>query len=264
MRVPNGRSLKGMWLVGVLTCVFAVAAASSARIGDTGCLSSGVQPQYAALGSAPIARAIQMTGSTAAPAGAVCFDKSDSTVLWITVASLIQSSDSRSTFIGRFGAVCQLLGVQYWSTTDQAWRPRVSSAHATNVPNPFEPRADYSAAELATGQDRYYETTDTRSGRSVAYRLRLLLNQPGRVVIETANVEAIKKWGLTIYGPEGLDTMYFLDERSPGVWAYYSITRVLPRNFLAEGHEKSYINRAVALYRHYVSLPTNAEPPSAP
>jgi len=69
---------------------------------------------------------------------------------------------------------------------------------------------------------RRYETADTRSGRSVAYRLRLRLNQPGRMVIETANIEAIKKWGLTIYGPEGLDTLYFLSERSPGVWAYYT------------------------------------------
>ena len=184
--------------------------------------------------------------------------------MWITVASLIRSPDAPNTLIGRFGAVTQLLGVQYWSTTDQKWRPLVSSAYATATARSTEPRVDYSAAELATGQDRYYETTDTRSGRGVEYRLRLLLNQPGRIVIETANVEPIKEWGLTIYGPEGLHTLYFLNERSSGVWAYYSITRVLPRSFLAEGHEKSYINRAVALYRHYVSLPTNAEPPSAP
>lgn len=247
-----------------LTCVVAVVAGPLARADDTGCLSSGVPPQYAALGAAPIAQAIQLTGRRGAPAGAVCFDKPDSTAMWVTVASLIRSSDSRSTFIGRFGAVSQLLGVQYWSTTEQAWRPLVSSARATTAASSSEPRADYSAAELAMGQDRYYETTDTRSGRSVAYRLKLLWNQPGRIVVETANVEAIKKWGLTLYGPEGLDTLYFLNERSPGVWAYYSITRVLPRNFLAEGHEKSYINRAVALYRHYVSLPTSAAPPSAP
>lgn len=241
-----------------------MAAGSFAWADDTGCFASGLQVQYAALDSAPIARAIELTRGQGAPAGATCFGKSDSAAMWITVASLVRSSDSRSTFIGRFGAVSQLLGVQYWSTTDQTWRPLVSSARATTAASPSKPRADYSAAELATGQDRYYETTDTRSGRSVAYRLRLLLNQPDRVVIETANVEAIRKWGLTVYGPEGLDTLYFLTERSPGVWAYYSITRVLPRSFFAEGHAKSYINRAVALYRHYVSLPTNAEPPSAP
>ena len=88
--------------------------------------------------------------------------------------------------------------------------------------------------------------------------------QRRRVVVETSNVDAIKQWGITLYAADGLNTLYFLDERSPGVWAYYSITRVLPASFLAEGHEKSYINRAVALYRHYMRLPTNTEPPSAP
>jgi len=253
-----------MDLLAVLTCVVAMLTGAFARADDTGCLSSGVPPEYAAVGSAPIVQVIRQTGSAVAPAGALCFDKSDSAALWITVASLIRSPDARNTLIGRFGAVTQLLGVQYWSTTDQKWRPLVTSAHATTTARSTEPRVDYSAAELATGQDRFYATTDTRSGRSVAYRLRLLVDQPGRIVVETANVEAIKEWGLTIYGPEGLHTLYFLSERSPGVWAYYSITRVLPRSFLAEGHEKSYINRAVALYRHYVSLPTNAEPPSAP
>ena len=56
----------------------------------------------------------------------------------------------------------------------------------------------------------------------------------------------------------------FLERRSPDVWAYYSITRILPAGFLARGHEKSYINRAVALFRHYMRLPTDAEPPAAP
>jgi len=84
------------------------------------------------------------------------------------------------------------------------------------------------------------------------------------VVVETSNVDAIKWWGITLYAADGLDTWYFLGERSPGVWDYYSITRVLPASFLAKGHEKSYINRAVALYRHYMRLPTDTEPPSAP
>ena len=94
-------------------------------------------------------------------------------------------------------------------------------------------------------------------------RLRKRLSQPGRLVVETANVDAIRKWGLTLYAPEDVDTLYFLSERSPGVWAYYSITRVLPNSVLAEGHDESFINRAVALYRHYMGLPTDAEPPAA-
>jgi hypothetical protein len=163
----------------------------------------------------------------------------------------------------RFGAISELLTVQYWSTTDQKWRPLVSSAAAIAGTNSTHPRADYSPAELATGDDRYYLITDTRSGRATTYRLRLRETQLGRLVVETSNMDAIKKWGITLYAADGLDTLYFLEERSPGLWTYYSITRVLPANFLADGHDKSYINRAVALYRHYMRLPTNAEPPSA-
>jgi hypothetical protein len=62
----------------------------------------------------------------------------------------------------------------------------------------------------------------------------------------------------------GLHTLYFLKKESPDTWAYYSITRILPNSFLAEGHDKSFINRAIAVYRHIVGLPTDAEPPSAP
>jgi len=140
----------------------------------------------------------------------------------------------------------------------------VSSAAAIAGLKSPRPRADYSAGELATGDDRYYLIADTRSRRATTYRLRLREVRPGRVVVETSNVDAIKQWGITLYAANGLDTWYFLDERSPGVWAYYSITRVLPANLLVEGHEKSYINRAVALYRHYMHLPTDAEPPAAP
>ena len=258
--IAAGWLLLGWMLAGV------AAAASpdhSVVAGDSVCEIS-VQPQYAALDSPPIAQVSRTTGDAAGPVGAGCFAKSDSVALWVTVAGVIRTSDSWSNYLRRFGAITQLLGAQYWSTTEQKWRPLVSSAYAVGAENSTQPRADYSPAELATGVDRYYRITDTRSGRDVTYRIRLRVSQPGRMVVETTNVEPIKKWGITVYAADGLHTVYFLNERSPGVWAYYSITRVLPGSFLAEGHEKSYINRAVALYRHYVSLPTNAEPPSAP
>jgi hypothetical protein len=153
--------------------------------------------------------------------------------------------------------------VRYWSTTEQKWRPLVSSASAIASANSTLPRADYSLAELVTGEDRYYSVTDSRSGRAVTYRLRLWENQPTGVVVESANVDAIRLWGITLYAPGGLHTLYFLKKQSPGVWAYYSITRLLPNSLLAEGHDKSFINRAVALYRHIVGLPTDAEPPAA-
>jgi hypothetical protein len=201
---------------------------------------------------------------SAAPVGAACFSETTTAAIWVTVASVVRTADNPETIIGRFGAISKLQTVQYWSVTDHKWRPLVSSAFATLRGGSTQARADYSASELATGEDHYYLITDTRSGRAITYRLRLRQGQRGRVVVQTSNVDAVKQWGFTIYDADGLDTWYFLGERSPGVWAYYSITRVLPASFLAKGHEESYINRAVALYRHYMHLPTDAEPPSAP
>jgi hypothetical protein len=254
---------RGGWLVLAAAVTSAVAMASD-RPAQPVCLSSGVSPVFPALNAAPVAQATRASGSRAFPAGASCFEKSDSAATWITVASTVQTSASLNAFIERFGSVSRLLAVQYWSTTEQKWRPLVLSASAVASTNPRIPRADYSVAELVTGEDRYYSMADSRSGRAVTYRLRLWSSQPTELAVESANVDAIKQWGITLYSPGGLNTLYFLRKQSPDVWTYYSITRVLPNSFLAEGHDKSFINRAVAVYRYIVGVPTDAEPPSAP
>jgi hypothetical protein len=259
------RTLVGVrvrWLL-LAAAVTGVVAMASDRPGELGCLSGDGTLLFAPLNAPPIAQATRVSNGAAPPAGASCFGKSDSAVTWITVASMIQTSDSRDTFIERFGSVSALSGVQYWSTTEQKWRPLVLSASAIASVNSRLPRADYSLAELVTGEDRFYSMTDSRSGRAVTYRLRLSQSQPTGLVVDIANVDAIKQWGITLYAPGGLHTLYFLQKRAPDILAYYSITRVLPNSFLAEGHEKSYINRAVAVYRHIVGLRTDAEPPAA-
>jgi hypothetical protein len=248
----------------VLTGSAEAAEADVVQAAAASCVAEGFEAHYPTLGSPPTAEAIHTKGGSGAPLGAGCFDKTESAATWITVASVVRAQESVSSLIGRFGAISGLLSAQYWSTTDQKWRPLVSSASAIPGPESTKQRADFSVAELVTGDHLYYTITDTRSGRANSYRLRVREAQAGRVVVETSNTKAIKEWGVTLYAPDGLHTVYFLNERSPGVWAYYSITRVLPASLLATGHEKSYINRAVALYRHYMRLATDAEPPAAP
>ena len=255
--------VRGRWIF-LAVAISSVVATASERPGEPACLSSGTPPLFAPLDSPPVAQATRVPGGAAPPAGAGCFGKSDSGVTWITVASVVRMSSSQNTFIERFGSISTLLAVQYWSTTDHKWRPLASSASAVNSASSKLPRADYSLAELLTGEDRYYSMTDTRSGRAVTYRLRLWQSQPTGLVVEVDNVDAIKQWGITLYAPGGLHSLYFLKKQSPDIWTYYSITRVLPNSFLAVGHDKSYINRAVALYRYITGLPTDAEPPSAP
>ena len=228
------------------------------------CFAAGVPPQYAPLNAPPSVHVTRLTSAATSPAGSSCFEKSDSAVTWLTVASLVQTSDDRNAFIERFGAISKLLAVRYWSTTDHKWRPLVSATSAIVGETPGRLRADYSVAELASGENDFYSVTDSRSVHEVTYRLRVWPTSADNLVIEIVNVDAIRQWGITAYAAGGLHTLYWLQHRSAGIWAYYSITRVLAHSSLAEGHNKSLINRAVALYRHFVGLETDAEPPAAP
>lgn len=229
---------------------------------DPDCLGT-VRPQYAPLDSPPnIGFTRVASGHPTAP-GAGCFNNPDAPATWLTVASLVTSAESAAALMERFGAISKLLPVQYWSTTEHKWRPMVSAAAAIVSSDSRQPRADFSLAELLAPGDRYYSLTDTRSGRPTVYRLRVRSPRSTELTVDIANVDPIKQWGITLYAPDGLRTLYILQQRAPGIWAYYSITRLLPGSFLAEGHDKSYINRAVALYRHLVGIPTNTEPPAA-
>ena len=105
---------------------------------------------------------------------------------------------------------------------------------------------------------------DNRSASDVIYRMRVRENGTNRVVIETENVTAVRWWGLTLFKPGALHSVYFLEQRSPDVWSYYALTRIVDGSWLVAGHDKSYINRVVALYRHLAGIPTDLEPPAAP
>ena len=85
-----------------------------------------------------------------------------------------------------------------------------------------------------------------------------------RIVIETENVAPVRWWAVTLFPPGALRTVYILEQRSTGIWSYYALTKVAGGSWLVAGHEKSYINRVVALYRHLAGIPTDQEPPAAP
>ena len=226
------------------------------------CLDN-VQPQYPPLNSPPNIGFTRVADGHPTAPGASCFDNSDVPATWLTVTSVVTSVDSVTGLLARIGAISTLLPVQYWSTTEHKWRPMVSAAAAVVSPNSRQPRADFSPTELLAPGDKYYSMTDTRSGRATVYRLRVRSPRAAELTVDIVNVDPVKQWAITLYAPGGVHTLYLLQQRAPGTWSYYSITRLLPDTFLAEGHDKSYINRAVALYRHLVGIPTNTEPPAA-
>ncbi len=168
------------------------------------------------------------------------------------------------TLATRIGAISAMKGVRYWSTTDKSWQPLVTDAYALEGPDASQRRADFDAAQVSSGRSLYYAQSDNRTGGQNVYRDRVVAAEPDRLMIASENVSALKKMGITLFEPGEMQTVYVVERRAPGVWGFYSLTRVrMASSLLPTGSDASYINRSAALFRHVASIATDKEPPAA-
>ena len=219
---------------------------------------------YAPVGAAPTIQIWKPPSVATLPAAASCleFFQPDMRML-VSVAGSFENSSGTKGILARFGEVSKLLSVRYWSTTGQEWRPLVLAATALTQ-DAGQPREDFANSELQDGRDVYFSQRDSRGAGEVIYRMRVRDSSPVRVVVETENVTPVRWFAMTLLERGGLKASYFFRQRSRGVWTYHSVTGIAPGSWLISGHENSYINRVVALYRHIVGIPTDLEPPAAP
>ena len=165
--------------------------------------------------------------------------------------------------LGRVGRISELTGIRYWSTTRQHWAPLIVGASALAGPESAHHRQDFSPPELVQGSTLYYQQSDNTSGKAT-YQLRIASVSPNRLIFETENITAIRYLLLPIFPPHQFQAIYFLERESPEVWRYYSVARTgKDANGLANGHDSSTINRAMAFFRYLVGIPTDQEPPAA-
>jgi len=220
---------------------------------------------YAPIGAAPEIQIWKQADFAKFPSQAACLGSSTLDVhMLVSVAGSFENAGGAYGILRRFGEVSKLPVVRYWSTTEQKWRPLVLAAAALTTRDSGQPRKDFTDAELQSGQDVYFSQRDSRGAGEVIYRMRVRESSPAHLVIETENVTAVRWFTMTLLKPGGLRALYVFRERSRGVWTYHSLTRIAEGSWLIAGHENSYINRVVALYRHIVDLPTDLEPPAAP
>ncbi len=164
----------------------------------------------------------------------------------------------------RLGAISELAGIRYWSTTRKRWRTLVTAARALSDPAGDLPREDFSPAEMTEGKTLFFEQEDNLSGKAI-YRMRIRAVAPDRLVIDTENIGTVRYLLVPIVRPGGIQSITFLDRESQDVWRYYNLMRTgKAANPLIAGYEASAINRAVAYYRYLAGIPTDEEPPAAP
>jgi hypothetical protein len=175
-------------------------------------------------------------------------------------------SGSADAVLERFGAISSLVGVRYWSVTDSNWNNMFVRAVALAGPDSKKTRGDFSTAELRSGRTLYFVAADNRSGKDAVSRLHVIAADSEHLVIETENVTPLRWMFLTYAAPGNFQTWYFLDRETDGTWRFYSLTRVLYASSLFGSviPDKSYINRAEAMSRYFLDLPSDRDPPAAP
>jgi hypothetical protein len=180
----------------------------------------------------------------------------------IALAGSFRSVGTIDQILARFAAISKLRDVRYWSTTDKKWRPLANDASALTGPRAMDRRPDFLASDLKKGATLYYWEDDSRSGEIVT-RLSVRERTADRAVIGTENITPVRSYLITMFPAGTLETVLFIQRISPNVWGVYLLNRSLQgTSMLADGHEASFVNRAVALFRQIAGIRTDEEPPA--
>jgi len=182
----------------------------------------------------------------------------------VALAGSFRHDGEIDTLLARVGAVSAKKGVRYWSTTEKTWQPLVNDAFALSGPDVSLRRADFAASYFKAGQVLYFAQNDNRTVGDCVFRDSVLVVDSERLMISSENVSPLKKMMVTLFDPGDMQTVYFIERRAPGVWGFYSLTRVrMASPLLPAGSDSSYVNRSAALFRHIAGIPTDQEPPAA-
>jgi len=221
-------------------------------------------PPYPALGDSAIVKSWSKSdfGRDWKPPSCTGWVTVGFTTLVTTVARFRHTSEADG-LLRHIGAISELAGMRYWSTTHKQWQTLIVAAYALTGLPPSQRREDFSPQEMKEGTILYFEEADNLSGKAV-YRMHIAEVSAGRLVFDIENVSTMHYHFLTLFNPGEMQSVYFLDRESENVWRYYSVTRTgRNANGLIARNESSSINRAVAFYRHLVGIPGDQEPPAA-
>ena len=145
------------------------------------------------------------------------------TTLVTTVARFRHTSEAEG-LLRHIGAISELAGMRYWSTTHKQWQTLIVDAYALTGLQPGQRREDFTPDEMKEGKVLYFEQVDNLSGKAI-YRMHIAEASADRLVFDVENVSTMRYLFIPIFHPGEMQSIYFLDRESDNVWRYYSIVR---------------------------------------
>jgi hypothetical protein len=181
----------------------------------------------------------------------------------VTTVARFHYAGNAEDLLRHVGEISSLAGIRYWSTTHQKWQVLIPDAYALTGPDSGRRRANFTPDEMKPGSLLYFDQTDNLTGKGV-FRLHIAEVSQDRIVVDTENVSTLRYLLVPIFHPGDVQSVYFLDREQDNVWRYYSILRTgLNASSLVTSNDSSAINRAIAVYRRFVGIPTDQEPAAA-
>lgn len=181
----------------------------------------------------------------------------------VTTAARFHHASGADDLLRHIGAISELAGMRYWSTTHQKWQVLIPDAYALTDPKAGKRRDAFAPGEMKEGKTLYFAQVDNLTGKGI-FQMHIAEASADRIVFSVENVSTMRYLFLTIFQPGEMQSIYFLDRESDDVWRYYSIMRTgLNASNLVTANGASAINRAVAFYRSLAGIPTDKEPPAA-
>jgi Family of unknown function (DUF6675) len=181
----------------------------------------------------------------------------------VTISARFRHASEAEGLLRHIGAISELAGMRYWSTTHKQWQTLISAAYPLTGLQPAQRREDFTPDEMKQGTVLYFQQVDNLSGKAT-YRMHIAEASADRIVFDVENVNTMRYFFIPILHPGEMQSIYFLDRESDYVWRFYSIVRTGKNaNRRIAANESSAINRAVAFYRSLVGIPGEQEPPAA-
>ncbi len=151
----------------------------------------------------------------------------------------------------RLGAISSMRQLRFWSERAGDWRPFATEATALSAPDPAARRADFTAAELESGQPLHFLQRSNRLSGEVIYRMRVARLGPDRLLVHTENVTPVRFLLVTLFQPGALQSLQVAERLSATDWGFYILSRSTEAGTspLASGHSAAYLNRADAVFR---------------
>ena len=221
-------------------------------------------PAYPAVGEPPAVRAWFGDGDDAnwTPPGCTEWQARGFATM-IGMAARFRHDGGLEALLSRIGGISDSIRIRYWSVTRKRWRDLVEDAYALSSDDPDSRRRDFSAGELVPGNALYFLCEPNSAVGATVFRMAVLERDADRVVLKVENSSPIRLFRVPVLAAGEQELLVFLERESEDVWRFYSLTRTGEGvAWRARQRVPSYVNRAVAEYRHLAGIPTDHEPPA--